>query len=118
MIARVEKVDVLGWNKSSTSELLCICIVDPPQHTTIIEKYDSGVSNNYWCTEEMLVLTNIKDTHNGPTVKLPNNATMNVTKIGIIPLSIILNIHAKKAHIFDGLHSASIITLGQLCDNY
>ena len=28
----------------------------------------------------MLVLTNIKDTRNGPTVQLPNNAIMNVKK--------------------------------------
>ena len=66
----------------------------------------------------MLVLTNIKDTRNGQAVKLPNNTNMNETKAGILPLSISLSIHAKKEHIFDGLHSASLIYLGQLSDDY
>ena len=39
-----------------------------------------GESNNYWRTEDQLFLTDIKDTQNGSTEKLPNNATMNVTK--------------------------------------
>ena len=89
-----------------TSELLCSSTVDPPQHATIISKDDSGTSNNYWRTEEQLVLTDIEDTHNGPIVQLPNNTTMNATNTGNIPLSESLSIHAKKSHIFDGLHSA------------
>ena len=50
-------------------------------------------------------------------MKLPNNATMNATNTGNIPLAGIISIHEKKAHMFDGLHSASLIYLGQLCDN-
>ena len=46
---------------SYISELLCSSIVDPPQHITIIAKADSGVSNNYCCTEDMLLLTNLKE---------------------------------------------------------
>ena len=42
---------------------------------------------------------------------------MSATKTGNIPLAIILSDHEKKAHIFDGLHSASLIYLGQLCDD-
>ena len=65
----------------------------------------------------MLVLTNIKNTCDGPTVQLPNNATMNVTKTGSISLSRSVVTHAEKAHIFYGLHSASLISLVQLCDD-
>ena len=92
-------------------------MVDPPQNATTIGKSDSGASNNYWRTEDMLVLINIKDTHNGLTVHFPNNATMNTTKTDNIPLSRSIRNHANKTHIFDSLHSASIISLGQLCDN-
>ena len=67
---------------SYTSELLCSSIVDPPQHANIIEKYDSGTSNNHWHTEDMLVLTNIKQTRNGPTLQLLKYANMNATKNG------------------------------------
>ena len=100
-----------------TYELLCSSILYLPQHATIIAKSDSGASNNYWITEDMLVNTNLKDTCDGPTVQLPNNATMNATKTGSIPLSESLGTHEKKAHVFDGLHSASLIYLVQLCDN-
>ena len=65
----------------------------------------------------MLVITNFKDTCDGPTVQLPNNATINATKTGSIPLSIRLSTHAKKSHVFVRLNSASIISLGQLCDD-
>ena len=64
----------------------------------------------------MIVLTNIKDTRNGPTVQLPNNTTMNATKAGILPLSRSLSTQAKITY-FYGLHSASLISLGRLCDN-
>ena len=66
----------------------------------------------------MLVLTNLKDTCDRPTFQLPNNATINVKKTGSIPLSGILCTHAKKAHVFYGLHSASLISSGQLYDGY
>ena len=68
--------------------------------------------------EDMLVLTKIKDIRNGPILQFPNSATMNVTKTGTLPLSRSLSTHTKKAHVFDGLQSAYLISLGQLCDNY
>ena len=64
----------------------------------------------------MSVLTNIKNTSYGPTVQLPNNEMMSVTRTVIIPLESSIIAHAKKLHIFDGLHNASLIYLGQLCD--
>ena len=50
--------------------------------------------------DDMLVLTNIKDAQNGPTLQIPNNETMNATKTGILPLLISLITHEKKAHVF------------------
>ena len=83
----------------------------------MITKINIGASNNYWCTEDMLVITSIKDTHNGITVQFPNIATINETKAGILPLSISLSIYTKKAHVFDGLYSSLLIYLCELCDN-
>ena len=65
----------------------------------------------------MSVLTNVKKTRDGPTLQLPNNKTMSVTRTGNIPLASSLSARAKKLHIFDGLRSASLISLGQLCDD-
>ena len=42
---------------------------------------------------------------------------MSATRTGNTPLEISLSADAKKAHIFDVLHSASLISLVQLCDN-
>ena len=42
---------------------------------------------------------------------------MSATRAGNIPLASSLSAHAKKAHIFDGLHSASLIYFGKLCDD-
>ena len=97
------KTNVEETKTSNTCGLLCISIVNPPKHATIILKYNRGAPNNYWCTEDMLVLPNINDNSNGSKVQLQNIATMNAEKTGSIPLSISLSIHAKKAHIFDGL---------------
>ena len=38
---------------------------------------NSGMSNNYWCTEDMLVFTNTKDTLKIPTIILPSNTNKN-----------------------------------------
>ena len=103
--------------QSNTSELLCSSILDPQQHATTIAKADSGASNNYWRNEDMSVLNNVKDTRDGPTVQLPNNETVITTRTENIPLESSLRDHSKNSHIFDGLHIASFISLGQLCDN-
>ena len=42
---------------------------------------------------------------------------MSATIKGNNPLAISLNPNTKKAHIFNGLHSASLISLCQLCDD-
>ena len=65
----------------------------------------------------MTVLTNIINTRNGPIVQLQNNDTMSVTRTRNTPLASSQSAHAKKAHIFDGLHSASLISLCQMCND-
>ena len=65
----------------------------------------------------MSVLTNVKMTRDGPTVQLPNNETMSAKITRKTPLSSSLIPYAKKSHIFDGLHSVSLISLGKLYDD-
>ena len=96
---------------SYTYEILCGSIVDTHQHTNVIAKYDSGTSNNYWRTENMLVLINLKDNRGGPTVQSPNNLTMNATKTGSTPLAGSLSTNSKKAQVFDGVHRSLLICL-------
>ena len=111
------KTNVDEIKKSNTSELLWSSIVDPPKPATIISKAGRVVSNNYWQTEYMTVFTNVKRTRDGPTVQLPNNETMSTTRTENITLESSLSAHAKKTHIFDGLYSASYISLSQMFDD-
>ena len=74
------------------------------------------MSDNYWITEYMSVLTNGKDTWDGPTVQFLDNNKVSTTRTWRISLERSLSAHAKKVHIFDGLHSDLLISLGQLCD--
>ena len=60
--------NVMDNINSITSELLFSSIPDPPKHANIISKADSGSSNNYWSTEDLLVIADINDIYNGPTV--------------------------------------------------
>ena len=62
------------------------------------------------------VLTNISSSP-GPTVYLPDNNTMTSMKAGDFPFPSILSSSAKKAHVFRDLKSASLVSLGQLCDD-
>ena len=82
-----------------------------------MDKSDSGASNNYWRTEDMSVLTNVKNTMDGTTVQLSNNETISATRTENILLARIISAHAKKAQNFHGLHSDSLISLYQLCDD-
>ena len=81
------KTNVKETKTSFTSELLCSSIKDPPQQKTIVARSDSGTSNNYLQTEDMLVLTNIKEPPDVPTVKLPNYATMNAKITGNLTIN-------------------------------
>ena len=79
-------------------------------------KADSGASRHYVKESDQHVLTNISSS-SGPTVYLPNNNTMTSFKAGSLPLPAILSSSATKAHIFRDLQSASLVSLGQLCDD-
>ena len=85
----------MKFKKSYTSELLCSSIVYPPQPVKKIAKSESGVSNNYWQTEDMTALKNLKKTRDVPTVKFPNNDTMSETRTVNTLLASILSAHAK-----------------------
>ena len=53
----------------------------------------------------------------GPDVVIPNNSTIVVTNQGDLPLSNKLSMAARNTMILPGLKSASLISIGQLCDN-
>ena len=82
----------------------------------VIAKGDSAASGHYWQEKDVKVLSKIKDII-GPSVLLPNEDTVDVTSQGQLPLSPLFSSRAKKAIILPGLKSASLISIGQLCDD-
>ena len=53
----------------------------------------------------------------GTTVHLPNLETITSSAAGFLPLHTSVSTAAKLTHVFDDLHSASLLSLGQLCDD-
>lgn len=81
-------------------------------------KADSGASRHYIRTQDTPVLNNVQPTSNGPLVNLPNNSTIKAEHIGHLPFdSTQISPTATKAYALPGLASASLLSLGQLCDD-
>ena len=100
--------------KNTTKHCFTPSTVIPPK--TVIAKGDSAASNHYWRLQDMDTLTNVKSAP-GPTVTLPNLTTITSTQQGQLPLSQKLSHQAKQAAVLTDLHSASLISFGQLCDD-
>ena len=75
-------------------------------------KGDSAASKNYWRQQDKEFLNTIEK-YQGPSVLLPNNATIAYTERGKLPLSSLLSKEAKTAQILPQLASSSLISLGQ-----
>ena len=83
---------------------------------TIIAKGDSAATAHYFRLQDADVLenkTNIKE----PTIKQPDNTDLTSEGSGTIPLSKHLSAEAQTAMIIPNLKSASLISIGQLCDD-
>ena len=89
--------------------------VNPPPTTTCIAKADSGATNHYFRLNDSFILEHISPT-NGPQIRLPNNMSLTASKSGLLPVKH-LTPQARRAHIIPGLESASLLSMGQLCDD-
>ena len=76
---------------------------------------DSGASQHYLKTSHnnLLIDRTIK---NGPSVKLPNNQSLQVTEQGNLNLHKNLPYEASCAYILPNLLNKSLLSVGQLCD--
>ena len=79
-------------------------------------KGDSAASHHYWREKDAHVLSDISDSP-GPPVLIPDGTTITSTKKGILPISQQLSQKGSTAMILPGLSSASLISIGQLCDD-
>ena len=89
----------------------------PPKcNTQVVAKADSGASNNYWHQQDAAFLENI--THNSSiNTLLPNAQSITSKKQGQLTLHPSLSTQSQQAIVLPQLKSASLISLGQLCDD-
>ena len=88
----------------------------PQKLKYITAKGDSAASGHYWRDEDAECLKNVKN-QLGPQVTLPNNSSIQATKQGHLPLDLSLSKKATSTAILPSLKSASLVSLGQLCDD-
>ena len=92
--------------------------VVPPKkysnHATIV---DTGATRHYLDNAAEQYYTDVKHTSTGPSVKVANGENIETSKRALVPLAKELSTKAKVGHIFNGLQSGSLISIGQLCGN-
>jgi hypothetical protein len=110
----------LGTVLTSTNYQLDPTTVVPPHqthlanHTAIV---DTGATGHYLDQSAAQHCTNVHHTDDGPSVQVANGQNIETTTRAIVPLAPELSNHAKIGHIFQGLKSGSLISIGQLCDD-
>ena len=119
-------MNVTFWDKimakltqqlNSTQSVVPPKTLKEPPPVKVIAKADSGASRHYFRATDIQALKRVRFDPNGPTVHLPNNETITSTVTGQLPFSDKLSTSARQAHVFNDLHSASLVSLGQLCDD-
>ena len=113
----MEVTDNLKLNKVLNLPLLMLptnTSVVPP-FPTVVSKLDSGATDNYIRREDAHILQQ-RQRSQGPSVQLPDDSFIQSNEKGELPLPF-LSKKAKTAHVFDDLKSASLIAVGQLCND-
>ena len=101
-------------------DISSLSVVSTRQHTSkkldvIIAKGDSAASDHYFRTCDTSCLSNIKDTTSKPII-LPDKSTISASQIGLLPNSNLSEI-GRRVKILPQLRSASLISVGKLCDD-
>ena len=89
----------------------------PPKQNSVILKADSGATKTYLRPQDQVAIINKQKTPNGPRVGIPNGMKMNTIAKGHLPLHHLLTNKACQANIIKGLNNASLLSIGQLCDD-
>ena len=81
-------------------------------------KADTGATQHYVKATDVHLLLNPTPTDAGPQVRLPDGKCIKATHSGHLPLRAYnLAPTATRAHVFPHLRNASLLSLGQLCDD-
>ena len=88
----------------------------PQEIKDITAKGDSAALSHYWRDEDAQCWENVK-LQLEQQVTLPNNSSIQATKQGHTTLDPSVTVRVTSSEILSSLKSASLISLGQLCDD-
>ena len=109
------KLKTYLFTKLNTNPFRFLKLSKIPPSTTHLLKADSGASQHYIRPQDLDILQNVQQIA-GPSVYLPDMTKITATQCGSLPIPN-LSPTACKAHVFPRLQSASLLSLGQLCDD-
>ena len=84
---------------------------------TTVMKADTGASKHFVREDDIKFLKQVSLLKDGPRAKLPNNKIITSSKQGNLSLSPALSAIAQHAIIYPELRNASLLSVGQLCDD-
>ena len=82
----------------------------------VIAKGDSAASDHYVRSVDKHCLSNIKPTIKTP-ITIPDGTTISASHTGTLPLDPLISKVARTAKILPSLQSATLLSLGKLCDD-
>lgn len=85
--------------------------------SNLILKADTGASKTFIREQDISALQRVKTIFNGPKARLPNNTVISPIAVGELPFSNALSRHAKESLVYPELKNASLLSIGQLCDD-
>ena len=114
MVEHMCNVSDNTYLKNSYPNLHLPTVIPPqPVASNVIAKGDTGASRHYLTQHDKHVLSKLINMQHGPRVGLPNRTTIEATQSEHLPLPPSLSATATKAHVFPGITSAPIISIGQ-----
>ena len=109
---KVNNVNCYSFSPNFTSTIPPL----PTPSKVTITKIDSGASGNYLRHQDQHIAKYKQNINNGPAVTLPDNTDIRPSSKGHLNLPG-LSPSATNSYIFPDLKSASLLSVGQLCDD-
>ena len=104
-------------NVNKINQIVKHPLIIPPNNSFVYCKLDSGASKSYIREQDKAVLTNIKSDTSNRQIILPNNEKISINHTGLLNTSKKLGVIGREASIVPGLRSASLLSVGALCDD-
>ena len=108
----------MSYNNNNTCLPAKLTVIPPISNKQdVVLKADSGASKTYIRPHDQRVLANKEMVKHKKEVTIPNSTNMTTIEKGDLPLHPLLLKKAQTGNVLRGLNNASLLSLGQLCDD-